>query len=121
MRKPYLASLSVTLLILFTFVPLFLFTYTKITTADTDMNNIPQKTQTSTAYANSFTSNHVTNVFATTQQTSCYTPEVPYAVSDGPNDNYSDESSYSNTTTTNKNPNPYPTQISSNPDYPTAT
>src|SRR5258708_36779315 len=39
----------------------------------------PQGTQTDAAFADSFKSNHVTNVFATTQKISCYTPEVPYA------------------------------------------
>ena len=40
-------------------------------------------------YANSFTTKKMTNVFATTPPTSCYTPEVPYAGNDG----YSGESS----------------------------
>src|SRR5260370_17396438 len=38
----------------------------------------PQGAQTDAAFADSFNSNHVTNVFATTQKTSCYTPTVPY-------------------------------------------
>jgi len=37
----------------------------------------PQGTQTDPAFAASFKLSHVTNVFATTQKTSCYTPEVP--------------------------------------------
>ena len=68
MRKPYFASLTVTLLILLTFVPMFLFTYTKVAAAGSGVGNIPQGTQTDTAYANSFADNHVTNVFATTQR-----------------------------------------------------
>src|SRR2546423_771978 len=36
------------------------------------------RTQTDWAYAGSFAKNGVTNVFATTQQTSCYRPEVPF-------------------------------------------
>src|SRR5690348_16204670 len=100
MRKPSLASLTVMLPILLTFVPVFLFTYTKVAAAGTGVGNIPQGTQTNTAYANSFASNHVTNVFATTQQTSCYTPEVPYAVSDRPNDGYSGESPCNGAATT---------------------
>ncbi len=115
MLKPYLASLTITLLILLAFVPLFLFTYTKVSAAGTGVGNIPQGTQTSTAYANSFTSNHVTNVFATTQQTSCYTPEAPYAVSDGPNDGYSGESPCNGAATTGEDLGPYPTQVGSNP------
>ena len=118
MRKPYLASLVVTLLILLTFVPMFLFTYTKVAAASSGVGNIPQGTQTNTAYANSFTTNKVTNVSATTQQTSCYTPEVPYAVSDGPNDGYSGESACNGAATTGENPGPYPTQAGSNPGYP---
>src|SRR5207247_7399947 len=85
MRKPYLAYLTVTLLILLALVPTFLFTHAKVAAAGPGVGNIPQGTQTNTAYANSFTANKVTNVFATTQRTSCYTPEVPYGVSDGPN------------------------------------
>src|SRR5467141_4509195 len=48
------------------------------------VSNIPQGTQTDDSFRNSFATNHVTNVFATTQQVSCYTPEVPYTVNDGP-------------------------------------
>ena len=36
------------------------------------------RTQTDWAYGGSFAKNGVTNVFATTQQTSCYRPEVPF-------------------------------------------
>src|SRR5258708_22093664 len=35
--------------------------------------NIPQGTQTDDSFRNSFAANHVTNVFATAQQVSCYT------------------------------------------------
>src|SRR5439155_12226231 len=42
------------------------------------VGNVPQRTQTDWAYAGSFAKNGVTNVFATTQQTSCYRPEVPF-------------------------------------------
>src|SRR5258708_21653055 len=48
----------------------------------------PQGTQTDAAFADSFKSNHVTNVFATTQKISCYTPEVPYAGNLGPTNGY---------------------------------
>ena len=53
------------------------------------VGNIPQGTQLDGAFAGSFAAYHVTNVFATTQQASCYTPEVPYTVSNGPLDWYS--------------------------------
>src|SRR2546429_7401555 len=42
------------------------------------VGNVPQRTQSDWAYAGSFGKNGVTNVFATTQQTSCYRPEVPF-------------------------------------------
>ena len=42
------------------------------------VGNVPQRTQSDWAYAGSFAKNGVTNVFATTQQTSCYRPEVPF-------------------------------------------
>src|SRR2546421_6037124 len=41
-------------------------------------------TQTDASYAASFAANHVTNVDATGSAVSCYRPEVPYDVSDGP-------------------------------------
>src|SRR5260370_7370194 len=44
----------------------------------------PQGTQADAAFADSFKSNHVLNVFATTQKTSCYTPDVPYPGNFGP-------------------------------------
>ena len=50
---------------------------------------VPQGTQTDTAYANSFKAAGVTNVDATTQKTSCFTPEVPYFANDGPAEGYS--------------------------------
>src|SRR5258706_1911606 len=117
MRKPNLASLTVTMLILLALVPTFLFTHARVAAAGFGVGNVPQGTQTNTAYANSFTANKVTNVFATTQQTSCYTPEVPYAANDGPNDGYSGESTCPGATT-GENPGPYPTQAGSNPGYP---
>jgi len=121
MRKSYLASLAVTLLTLLALVPAFAFAHTRVATLDPGVGNIPQGTQTDTAYAGSFTANHVTNVFATTQQTSCYTPEVPYAVSDGLNDGYSGETACNGAATTGENLGPYPTQKGSNPGYPANT
>ncbi len=82
---------------------------------------VPQGTQTDAAYAASFAANHVTNAVVTTQQTSCYTPEVPYAVNDGPNDGYSGESPCPGASTTGEDLGPYPTQAGSNPGYPAAT
>ncbi len=120
MRKPRLAYLVVIVLTLMAFVPAF--AYAKIAAARPGVGNLPQGTQSNKAYANSFAANGVTNVFATTQQTSCYTPEVPYLVSDGPNDGYSGESVCGkDTTTTGEDLGPYATQAGSNPGYPAAT
>jgi hypothetical protein len=87
------------------------------------VGNVPQGSQTDTSYAASVTSNGVSNVFATTQKVSCYRPEVPFAVSDAPNDGYSGESACGGTATTGENTGtvPYPTQLSSNPAYPAMT
>jgi hypothetical protein len=84
------------------------------------VGNVPQGTQTDAAYASSFASHHVSNVFATTQQISCYRPEVPYPVSDGPNDGYSGESPCAGTATTGEDTGAsaaYSTQAGSNPGY----
>src|SRR5690349_14851831 len=51
--------------------------------------SVTQGPQSDGAYAVSFAANNVTNVFATTQQTSCYRPEVPYFVNNGPSNGYS--------------------------------
>src|SRR5438876_9813375 len=56
------------------------------------VGNVPQGTQLDSTYAGSFAANNVTNVDATTGQTSCYTPEVPYATNLGPAEGYSGES-----------------------------
>ena len=86
MSKRSFVYLAVTLLTLVTFSP------GRVVAAGAGVGNIHQGTQTDSTYANSFAKNKVTNVFSTTQQTSCYTPEVPYTVNDGPNDGYSGES-----------------------------
>ncbi len=80
----------------------------------------PQGTQPNSAFANSYTTNHVTNVVATTQKVSCYRPEVPYFTSDGPNDGYTGMSTCSGATTGEDTgaAGPYATQVGSNPGYP---
>lgn len=78
-------------------------------------------TQSDQAYAASFTTNHVTNVFATTQRISCYTPEVPFFTSNGPNDGYTGMSSCNGASTTGEDLGPYTTQAGSNPGYPAST
>jgi hypothetical protein len=85
------------------------------------VGEVPQGTQTDAAYAAGFAANHVTNTVVTTQQTSCYTPEVPYAVNNGPNDGYSGQSSCLGASTTGEDLGPYPTQAGSNPGSPATT
>ena len=80
---------------------------------------LPQGTQSDAAYATSYLSHHVTNVFATTQQVSCYTPEVPYAADAGPNDGYSGETACDGAATTGESVGPYPQQAGSNPGFAT--
>ena len=85
--------------------------------AASGVGNPPQGTQTDTAYATSFAANHVKNVFATTQKTSCYTPEVEYLTSDFPNNGYTGESPCT-TSNTGENTGPYPTQSTSRSGFP---
>ncbi len=85
------------------------------------VGNVPQGTQSDGTYARSFATHHVTNVDATTQRTSCYTPEVPYFANDGPAEGYSGESACNETSTTGENLGPYPTQATSNSGYPATT
>lgn len=85
---------------------------------------VPQGYQSDAAYANSFATNMVSNVFATTQRVSCYRPEVPYALNDGPADGYSGESPCAGAATTGEDTGasgPYATQRGSNPGYPAST
>ncbi|HET8911226.1 MAG TPA: sialidase family protein [Ktedonobacteraceae bacterium] len=120
MRKLFFACLSLALLFLLACTPASTFAQARAVTASSGVGNIPQGTQTDAAFAKSVTKNNVTNVFATSQQTSCYTPEVPYSVSNGPNDGYSGESPCNGAATTGENTGPYPTQVGSNPDSPAA-
>jgi len=70
----------------------------------------PQGTQTDAAFADSFRLSHVTNVFATTQKTSCYTPEVPYAGNLGPTNGYTGETPCNGSANTGEDLGPYRTQ-----------
>ena len=88
-------------------------------TLDPGIGNIPQGTQSDQAFSDTFTSNRVTNVFVTTQQVSCYRPEVPFAVSNGPNDGYTGEVSCPGARTNEDiGTVPYPSQTGSQPGYP---
>jgi hypothetical protein len=90
--------------------------------AGTRAGDVPQGLQGNAAYAASFASAHVTNVDVTSGQVSCYRPEVPYFVTDGPNDGYTGMSACpSSGATTGEDTGasgPYPTQAGSNPGYP---
>src|SRR6266403_814917 len=68
----------------------------------------PQGTQSDASFAYSFRLNHVTNVFATTQKISCYTPEVPYAGNLGPTNGYTGEAPCNDRANTGGAPGPSP-------------
>jgi hypothetical protein len=91
-------------------------------TFDPGIGNVPQGTQSDQAYSDSFAGNGVTNVVVTSQQVSCFRPEVPFAVSNGPNDGYTGEVSCPGATTHEDigAAGPYPTQVGSQPGYPAA-
>src|SRR5260370_19650137 len=91
-------------------------------TADSGIGNVPQGLQSDQAYADSFNTHAVTNVFVTSQQVSCYRPEVPYAADNGPNDGYTGESPCPGATTGEDTgaTHLYPTQAGSDPPYPAA-
>ncbi len=91
-------------------------------TVDRGIGNVPQGLQSDQAYANSFSTHAVTNVFVTSQQVSCYRPEVPYSANNGPNDGYTGESPCPGATTGEDTGGThlYPTQVGSDPPYPAA-
>jgi hypothetical protein len=91
--------------------------------ADPGVGNVPQRTQLDTTYAASYAANHVTNVFVTSQQVSCYRPEVPSPFNNGPNDGYTGESACPGATTGEDTgaAGPYPTQVGSQSPYPAST
>ncbi len=105
-------------------IPIFVATFYAALPASAGLGpgvgNVPQRTQEDATYAISFQTNHVTNVDATTQATSCYTPEVPYAAIDAA-EGYSGESACAGAATTGENLGPYPTQSTSNPGFPATT
>jgi hypothetical protein len=87
------------------------------------VGNLRQGTQSDKSYAQSVQKAAVSNVFATTQQTSCYRPEVSAtAFNDGPALGYSGESACPGATTGEDTgaAAPYATQAGSNPGYPMA-
>jgi hypothetical protein len=89
--------------------------------AASGVGNIRQGTQSDAAYAGSAAANGVTNVFATTQKTSCYRPEVPYFGDLGPVDGYTGMSACTGATTgENIGASEYPSQVGSNAGFPAA-
>src|SRR5487761_431917 len=90
---------------------------------DPGVGNVPQGNQSDKAYAQSYQKAGVTNVDATSQQVSCYRPEVDAsAFNAGPNDGYSGVSACPGATTGEDTgaAGPYPTQVGSNAGYPAA-
>src|SRR4051794_18703694 len=79
---------------------------------------LPQGTQPDAAYAGSAAA--VTNVFATTQQVSCYRPEVASPYNLGPAFGYDGETACPGATTGEDTgaAAPYATQLGSNPGFP---
>ncbi len=55
---------------------------------DPGVGVVPQGLQPDSAYAASYASSHVSNVFVTSRQVSCFRPEVPALFNNGPNDGY---------------------------------
>jgi hypothetical protein len=87
--------------------------------ADPGVGNLPQGTQTDSAYAASYRLAGVTNVFVTSRQVSCYRPEVPIPWNGGPNDGYTGEVPCPGATTgEDTGASAYATQAGSMPGYP---
>jgi hypothetical protein len=88
---------------------------------DPGVGNVPQGLQADATYAGSYKANHVTNVFVTSRQVSCYRPEVPSPFNNGPNDGYTGQSVCPGATTGEDiGTAPYPTQAGSKAPYPAA-
>lgn len=83
------------------------------------VGNIPQGTQSTSAYAKSFKTSQATNVDATAQKTSCYRPENPFFVNLGPNDGYTGMTACAGASSGEDiGSTPYPSQATSNAGYP---
>src|SRR2546427_9642854 len=89
---------------------------------DPGIGNVPLGTQSDQAYGDSFAANSVANVFVTSQQVSCYRPEVPFSVNNGPNDGYTGELRCPGATTHEDTggARPYPPQGGGQPPHPPA-
>jgi len=78
-------------------------------------------TQPDSAYSQSYLRNHVSNVDATAQRTSCYTPEVAYFTNLGPAEGFSGMSACNGASNTGEDLGPYPNQQGSSAGYPAST
>ncbi|MEP6751930.1 MAG: sialidase family protein [Candidatus Dormiibacterota bacterium] len=89
---------------------------------DPGIGNVPQGFQLDKTYRQSYVTHSVTNTFVTSQQVSCYRPEVPVAANNGPNDGYTGELSCPGATTGEDTGAAalYANQIGSKPPYPAA-
>jgi hypothetical protein len=99
------------------------FSITPASAAGSGVGIVPQGLQSDTAYANSAALHKVTNVFVTSQQTSCYRPEVPYFGTLAPANGYTGMTACGTTATTKEDigATPYPSQVGSNPGFPATT
>ena len=88
-------------------------------TASPGVGNVPQGKQSDRSYAYSAARYGVTNVLATAQRTSCYTPEVAFFTSLAPANGYDGMTTCAGANT-GEDLGPYPTQAGSNPGYPAA-
>src|SRR6266851_8386767 len=109
LRRTSLVALAV--------VAIFALAAVPASTASPGIGNVPQGTQSDRAYAKSG-KYRVTNVLATTQRTSCYTPEIAFFTSLAPANGYDGMSLCGNAADTGEDLGPYATQTGSNPGYP---
>jgi hypothetical protein len=109
LRRTTLVTLAIVAIIALAAVP--------ASTASPGIGNVPQGVQTDKAYAKSG-AYRVTNVLATTQKTSCYTPEVAFFTSLAPVNGYDGMTPCGTAANTDEDPGPYDTQTGSNPGYP---
>jgi hypothetical protein len=99
------------------------FSITPASAAGSGVGNVPQGLQSDTAYMNSAALHNVTNVFVTSQQTSCYRPEVPFAGT-LPGNGYTGMTACTAATATTGEDigtAPYPSQVGSNSGFPATT
>src|SRR6266850_8542562 len=79
-RRTTLVTLAVVAIVALAAVP--------ASTTSPGIGNLPQGIQSDRSYANSSAKYGVTNVLATTQRTSCFTPEVAFFTSLAPANGY---------------------------------